>query len=148
MGKTANKTYHQRVFEEGKIRRCKHSINRIVEIKTSIAEEKVTFEKTLQEIVDRIVAVASPDRIILFGSAALGQAGPDSDLDLLVIKEGAHRRELTRRIYRNLIGVGRAIDLVVATPQDVERYRHSPALVIEPAIREGREIYARKSVPS
>jgi hypothetical protein len=47
-----------------------------------------------------------------------------------------------------LIGVGRAIDLVVVTPQDVERYRHSPALVIEPAIREGREIYARESVPS
>jgi len=112
------------------------------------AEAQIVWEKNLQEVVDRIVAVASPDRIILFGSAALGRTGPDSDLDLLVIKEGAHRRELTRRIYRSLIGVGRAIDLVVATPQDIERYRHSPSLVIEPAIREGREIYARKSVPS
>jgi hypothetical protein len=53
-----------------------------------------------------------------------------------------HRGRLTEEIYVSLIGVGRAVDLVVVTPEDVDRYRESPALVIAPALREGRVIYA------
>lgn len=45
---------------------------------------RAVSENVLGEIVRRIVAVAEPDRIILFGSAARGQMGPHSDLDLLV----------------------------------------------------------------
>lgn len=53
-------------------------------------------QSILDEIVRRIVDVAHPDRIILFGSAARGEMGPDSDLDLLVVKAGVpHRRETT-----------------------------------------------------
>jgi predicted nucleotidyltransferase len=97
----------------------------------------------LAEIVRRIVRVAAPERIVLFGSAARGEAGPASDLDLLVIKPGRyHRGRLTEEIYLSLIGVGRAVDVVVVTPEDVERYRNAPALVIAPALREGRVIYA------
>lgn len=99
-------------------------------------------DSVLQEIVRRIVEVAKPERIILFGSAARGTPGPDSDLDLLVVKRGAHRRKLAGEIYMNLIGVGRAVDVVVVTPEDIERFGDSPALIIEPALREGREIYA------
>lgn len=69
--------------------------------------------------------------------------GPDSDVDLLVIKSGQfHRGRLTEEIYMSLIGVGQATDVVVATPEDIERYRHSPALVIAPALQEGKVIYA------
>ena len=97
----------------------------------------------LAEIVRRIVRVAAPERIILFGSAARGEMDPGSDLDLLVIKPGHyHYGRLTEEIYLNLIGVGRAVDVVVVTPEDVELYRQSPALVIAPAMREGRVIYA------
>jgi predicted nucleotidyltransferase len=97
----------------------------------------------LTEIVRRIVHVAAPERIVLFGSAARGEAGPDSDLDLLVIKPGRyHRGRLTEEIYLSLIGVGQAVDVVVVTPEDVERYRDTPALVIAPALREGRVVYA------
>jgi uncharacterized protein len=97
----------------------------------------------LAEIVRRIVRVAAPERIILFGSAVRGEAGPDSDLDLLVIKPGHyHRGRLTDAIYRSLIGVGQAVDVVVVTPEDVDRYRESPGLVIAPALREGRVVYA------
>ena len=97
---------------------------------------------SLEEAIRRIVAVAQPDQIILFGSAARGDQAEDSDLDLLVVKSGAHRRRLAQAIYRNLIGVGCAVDVVVMTPEDIERYRHSPALVIESALREGRTVYA------
>ena len=65
-------------------------------------------EDALAEIIRRIVRVAAPERIVLFGSAARGEAGPDSDLDLLVIKPGHyHRGRVTDAIYRSLIGVGR-----------------------------------------
>lgn len=103
-------------------------------------DDRVAAE--LAEIVRRIVRVATPERIILFGSAARGEAGPDSDLDLLVIKSGQfHRGQLTEEIYMSLIGIGRAVDVVVVTTEDVDRYRDSPALVIGPALRDGRVVY-------
>lgn len=98
----------------------------------------------LAEVVRRIVEVAQPDRIILFGSAARGEGGPNSDLDLLVVKSGlTHRGRLAEAIYMNLIGVGEAVDVVVVTPEDVEQYKDCHALVIKPALQEGRVIYVR-----
>jgi predicted nucleotidyltransferase len=98
------------------------------------------------EIIRRIVEVANPRRIIMFGSAARGTMGPDSDLDLLVITQGpVHRRQLAQRIYRRMIGVGQAVDVIVATPEDIERYGQSLGLVYRPALEEGREVYAAAS---
>ena len=69
--------------------------------------------------------------------------GPNSDVDLLVIKRGDyHRGRLTGDIYRRMHGVGQAVDIIVVTPEDVERYRDSHALVIKPALREGTVVYA------
>ena len=103
---------------------------------------------TLELIVRRIVAAADPDRIILFGSAARGEAGPDSDLDLLVVKaELTNSARLYEAIYANLIGVGQAVDVLMVTPDDLERYRNSHALVIKPALHEGKTIYVR-AVPA
>jgi len=100
-------------------------------------------ERTLKKIIRRIVKVAKPERIIMFGSAAKGQMGPNSDVDLLVIKRGKfHRGRLTDRIYVNMHGVGQAVDVIVVTPEDVERYKDCFALVIYPAVREGKVVYA------
>ena len=99
-------------------------------------------QEKLDEIVRRIVEAVEPEKIILFGSAARGDTDSHSDVDLLVIKEGADHWEAARRIYRTLAGVRVAVDAVVVTPQDVERYRDSHALVIAPALREGRVVYA------
>ena len=96
----------------------------------------------LADIVDRIVRTAKPERIVLFGSAARGEMGPNSDLDLLVIKGGKFKRNrLTTKIYRCLSGADAAIDVVVVTPEEVERYRDTTCLVICPALREGKVIY-------
>lgn len=108
----------------------------------SRVEKRTVSPETLQQIIERIVEVAQPEKIILFGSAARGEMGPNSDVDLLVIKAGAHRRDLEGRIYRNLHGVGEAGDVVVVTPEDIERYGESSALVIAPALKEGRVVYA------
>ena len=105
-------------------------------------QKKTVAQETLHEIIRRIVAVAQPEKIILFGSAARGEMGPHSDIDLLVIKAGVNRLELTGQIYRHMHGVREAVDIVVVTPEDVERYRESHALVIAPALREGQVVYA------
>lgn len=107
-----------------------------------MSSNKTLSAETLQEIIQRVVAVAQPEKIILFGSAARGEMGPHSDVDLLVVKSQAHRLELTGRIYCNLHGVGEAVDVVVVTPEDIERYRDSHALVIAPALKEGKVVYA------
>lgn len=98
----------------------------------------------LDDVIRRIVEVAQPDRIILFGSAARGEMGPDSDVDLLVVKAGVpHRRKLEQAIYMNMFGVRVPVDVVVVTPEDIERYVGKVGSIIGPAIEEGREIYVR-----
>ncbi len=97
----------------------------------------------LEGIVRRIVEVAQPEKIILFGSAARGDMGPHSDVDLLVIKAGAfRRRDVARQIYLGLGDVEVAVDVVVVTPEDVERYGESHAQVIKPPLRDGKVLYA------
>lgn len=95
----------------------------------------------LDEIVKRIVDVAQPQRIILFGSAARDEMGPHSDVDLLVVKDGVRSLDVMKAIYRNLRGVGIAVDALVATSDHVERYRDSHALVFKSALRDGRIVY-------
>jgi len=100
--------------------------------------------EVLEEIVRRIARVADPDKIILFGSAARGEKGPHGDLDFLVIKSDVgHRGRLKEEIYMNLFGIAQAVDVIVATPEDVERYRHAHPTVFKPAMREGKVVYER-----
>ena len=62
------------------------------------------------ELIARIVAVAHPDRIILFGLAAHGTARAGSDLDLPVVKRGVpSRRHLAQAIYRARSSAGREV---------------------------------------
>ncbi|MXW31011.1 MAG: nucleotidyltransferase domain-containing protein [Chloroflexi bacterium] len=98
-------------------------------------------QRILDDVVARIVDVAEPEKIILFGSAARGDTGPNSDLDLLVIKDGVDELDLMARIYRRLYGTGAAVDVIVVSPADVERFKDSHALVIKPALREGMVVY-------
>lgn len=107
-----------------------------------MAWRKALSKETLQEIIRRVVEVTKPEKIILFGSAARGEMGPNSDVDLLVVKKGKFdRSRLVGDIYTKLHGVGQAVDVIVVTPKEVERYRDTHCLVIAPALREGREVY-------
>ena len=100
----------------------------------------------LADIVKRIVRAAKPEKIVLFGSAARGEMGPDSDYDLLVIKGGKYKQwPVLTRIYRCLPGTA-AVDVVLATPEVVDRYRDTHCLVYCPAMREGKVIYESKAL--
>ena len=96
----------------------------------------------LDDIVRRVVEAARPLQILLFGSAARGTMGPNSDVDLLVVKSGRfHRGRLIEAIYRNLHGAGAAVDVVVVTPEELERYRDEHCLIVAPALQEGKLVY-------
>ena len=97
--------------------------------------------ETLDDIVRRVVEVARPEKIILFGSAARGEMGPNSDIDLLVVKDEEDARGLVAQIQRELRGVRVAVDAIVVAPKHVERYKNSHALVVKPALREGTMVY-------
>jgi len=97
----------------------------------------------VDRLVQAIVSVVQPLRIILFGSAARGEMRPHSDLDLLVVMPtGTHRRKTAQRLYRQMGGMGVPFDLIVATPEDLELHRDNPGLIYQTILREGREVYA------
>ena len=99
-------------------------------------------QEVLEKIIRRIVEVTQPDQIILFGSAAREEMGPHSDVDLLVVKSGEFdQSRLVGDIYMNLHGVGQAVDVIMVTPEQVERYQNTHCLIIAPALRQGKEIY-------
>ena len=95
----------------------------------------------LDNIIERIVDVADPERIILFGSSAHGDFGRNSDVDLLIIKDGEDALTVMSRIYGELQGVGAAVDAIVVSSQDVERYKDSHSLIIKPALQDGVVVY-------
>lgn len=101
-------------------------------------------EKLLEEIVRRIVEAVAPEKIILFGSAARGEIGPDGDLDLLIVKSEVHRLATAQMIEHSLTGITIPTDIVVATPEDIELHKDTIGLIYRPALQEGKTIYAAK----
>ncbi len=98
-------------------------------------------QEKLDEITRRIVEAVKPEKIILFGSAARGETGPHSDVDLLVVANGGDRWDVSAKVYERLAGVGVPVDAILVTPADLERYRDRPGLVYRPALAEGRVVY-------
>jgi len=98
--------------------------------------------KKVDELVRRIVEIAHPLRVILFGSAARGEMGPHSDLDILVVMpDGIHRRKTAQEIYRHLWGFGFAKDIIVVTESDIREYGSNPYMILKNALEEGKELY-------
>ena len=105
--------------------------------------EVFSLKDILDETIQRILAVVKPKKVILLGSAVRREMGTNSDIDLLVVvPSGMHRRKTAQKIYRNLIGVGFAVDIVVVTKEDIERFKDRNGMVIQPALEEGRVLYA------
>ena len=98
----------------------------------------------VNEMVRRIVQRFTPDKIILFGSYASGTAGPDSDVDLLVVmRVDGSKRQRAVELHGLLAGMGVPKDLIVVTPEDCVQYRDIPGTVIASALREGKILYDR-----
>lgn len=95
-------------------------------------------------IVNKIVTDYQPDKIMLFGSYALGHATEDSDLDLLIVKDtGLPRHQRGREVRRFLYGLKIPMDIVVATPQEIEQSRFQPYSFLTNALHSAKTVYER-----
>ena len=95
------------------------------------------------EIVRRILTVAQPDSVILFGSAASGQMTPDSDIDLLVVEPNpANTRAESTRIRQALGDVGYPVDVIVIASDRFEETKSIIGGIAYPAHTFGRVLYA------
>lgn len=102
--------------------------------------------KAIQPILDDIVAqvrsVTEPERIVLFGSWARGEAGPDSDLDVLVVAPFEGARHLTGiALLRALADLPIPKDVILLRPEEWERKRNVPGSIAWPASQEGVSLY-------
>ena len=109
--------------------------------------KKKNVAPNIQKIVRRLVNRFDPDQIILFGSHARGTAGPDSDIDLLVIMPvtGSRReKQIEMRVALHDIRVPK--DIILATPDQVARQKDVVGTLIRPALREGQVLYERPQI--
>ena len=101
----------------------------------------VTPEK-IQEAVRRIVEVAHPMKVVLFGSRARGEAKPESDIDLLVVEENAkNASEEAERLYRALRDLLMPVDIVVVDREKFDYWKDTPGNVYYEAAQDGRSLY-------
>jgi predicted nucleotidyltransferase len=89
-----------------------------------------------------LAEAARPDRIILFGSHARGDADAGSDIDLLVVEpEVADRAREMVRLRRVLRPLRVPVDLLVYSRDEVERWGRQPGTALYWALKEGRVVY-------
>jgi predicted nucleotidyltransferase len=106
--------------------------------------KKPTGQTCIARMVKRIVSKFHPDKIILFGSHARGDAGPDSDVDLLVVMpvEGSiveKRLEIRLALHDFLV----PLDVIVTRPEEFAWRKNFVGTIEWPATREGKVLYAR-----
>lgn len=101
-------------------------------------------DRRLAEIVQRLVETYQPVRIYLFGSQARGDAGPDSDYDLMVVvpDNASPERQRSRLAYERLWETGMAADVVVWRMSAFESRLHLKASLPGTVEREGKLLYA------
>ena len=111
----------------------------------------MTREETIAEITRRLVEYYAPRRIYLFGSAARGDEGPDSDLDFLVVVPDEAPKEQLRGsgVYSRLAGISHAVDVIPWRQSDFDgRAAHVRASLPATVIREGKLLYDALRIPS
>ncbi len=100
------------------------------------------IQETIDLAVRRIVDVAHPLKIILFGSQVQGNTNSDSDMDLLVIEREvvSKAKEMVR--LRDAVGaIGTPVDILVYSENDVAEWGNLPGTALYWALKEGKVVY-------
>lgn len=109
----------------------------------ALAQERVT---ELSRMIERLVSAFHPDHIYTFGSQVRGEAGPESDIDLLIVvphaSEPAHR--LAQAAYHALPVHSLPIDILVISRDEFERRSRAASSLAAVILREGRTLYAAR----
>ncbi len=99
-------------------------------------------KELINRIIQRILSVTRPDRVILFGSAATGQMTRDSDIDLLVLEDSPdNTRQESIRLRKSLRGMGYPFDIIVMKTERFEESKGVIGGIAFPANKYGRVIY-------
>ncbi|MCF7822522.1 MAG: nucleotidyltransferase domain-containing protein [Mariprofundaceae bacterium] len=103
---------------------------------------KTDIEPLLSDLVEKICQAGSPEKIILFGSRARGDAGADSDIDLLVVESSSLPRYKRPARYRKAVaGLCVAKDIIVWSPEEIDEWKGVSNAFITTILREGRVLY-------
>jgi len=99
----------------------------------------------VSRMVEEIVRRFQPLRIILFGSHARGEAGPESDIDLLVVlAKVSDKRRAAVEIRRSLARFPVPKDIIVTSPDEIAARGDLVGTVLRPALREGKVVYEQR----
>lgn len=121
--------------------RCAHSYHAPEAEKLFVVKNP---ERKIREAVGRIVERFNPIKIILFGSRAKKRARAGSDADLLIIMPvTGSRRKTATEIDMALFGIRIPLDLIVVTPEDVQKSQNRPGTLIYTALKEGKVVHER-----
>lgn len=98
----------------------------------------------IERVGKEIGEAAKAERVILFGSYASGRMTADSDVDFLVVAESElPRHKRSRELYRLIRSHRFPMDIIVYTPDEVQRGSRTPVSFVSQVLREGRTVYAR-----
>ena len=103
----------------------------------------MTRFRDIKAFADALVARFTPEKVVLFGSHADGSAGPDSDVDLLVIMEHSGKASLQALDIRRSLRKSFPLDLIVRTPKEAEKRLQMGDPFLADALSKGRVLYER-----
>ena len=110
----------------------------------SAVQQPLSPAECIKAMTEIIVERFQPDKIILFGSQARGDADEGSDVDLLVVMpDDVDRRETAVQIHSAVADLPMPKDIIVTTPEEIARRGHVVGTVLRPALREGKVLYGR-----
>ncbi len=103
-------------------------------------------KQEIKRVATQIGIASAAESVVLFGSYAKGNAREDSDVDLLIIAESnLPRFKRSRMLYKLFRPYPFAMDLIIYTPQEIEKGKKYPVSFVSRALREGEVVYARGS---
>ena len=101
-------------------------------------------QQDIEMVAARLAEAAGAEQVILFGSHARGEAHDTSDVDLMIVAESnLPRFKRSRVLYSLLRPYPFPMDLIVYTPEEVERGKQSPLSFVSNVLREGKTVYDR-----